>query len=61
MTLHLLSLSTIVTVVLPGSPTVTLLGNEDALTVRLNVSLPSNILSLLIETLNEARISPALN
>ena len=39
----------------------TLLGSEDGLIVRPKLSLPSNILSSFIPTLNEERVLPTLN
>ena len=50
-----------VTVALPGLPTVTLLGSEDELIVSLKFSFPSNILSSVIRTSNVAVVSPAEN
>ena len=59
--LHSPSLASIVTVVRLLLPTVTSLGIEDELTMRSNVSLPSNTLSSFINTLNEVRVIPGLN
>ena len=58
---HLRSLSTMVTVALPGLPRVTLSGSEDESIVRVKSSLPSNRLSSVIGTLNGALVTPAGN
>ena len=42
-------------------PTVTLLGSKDGLIVSIKSSTPSNILSSVIGTLNEAIVCPAGN
>ena len=55
------SLSTIVTVVLPGSATPTLLGSEDESIVRVKVSFPSHIISSLMGTLNDILVTSAGN
>ena len=58
--LYLPSSSTIVTVLLE-IPTVTFLGREVGLMVRMNVSLLSSKVSFFIETLNEALVLSAEN
>ena len=58
---HLQSSSTISIVALPTAPTLQSAGSEDGSIVMVKVSLPSNILSSFIGTLNEALVSPARN
>ena len=53
------SLSTIVTSRWHNGSVIILLGSEDVLSVRVNVSLPSNMLSLLMLRSNEALVCPA--
>jgi len=50
-----------VTVELPGLPTVTSLGNELVSMIRLNNSSLSTMSSSVMEILNEALVSPAEN
>ena len=59
--MSLLSSSSIVTVVLAGSPTVTSVGREEELIARVKVSFLSHKLSSFIPTLNETLVIPAGN
>ena len=54
------SSSKIVTIALSGLPTVTLLGSEEGLILSVKFSLPSNMLSSLIETLRKATVTSAV-
>ena len=58
---HLLSLSTMVTADCPGLPMVTRSGTELDMILRLNVSLLSNMLSLVIETSSGTFVFPVGN
>ena len=53
------SLSKIFTTVLLGLPAKTRSGNDNALITRLNISVSSTILSLIIVISNSPRVSPA--
>lgn len=55
---NLQSLSDILTVVWPWSPTIMLLGSEDRSMDRVKLSSPSTILSSLIVALNVPRVLP---
>ena len=58
---YLPSSFTIVTVAELESPTITLLGSEDELMVRVKFSLSSIVVSLAIITLKVTRVCPAIN
>ena len=59
--LYLPSFSIIVTVAYPGLLTITSLGSEDELMVRVKFSFPSNVSSSFIGTLSKAVVIPTLN